>query len=261
MAIDKNTPEVWDKVYEKIIPKEEDEYFLEYHKRANLWKIIKEKVISNFGSFKGIKSIEIGGGEAYDSLLFAMEGADVTVLDHSVNALKTTKILFERYGYNANYILMDALKLNKELMSKFDVSMSYGTVEHFSGKNRIKIFQAHFDVLKESGITWICLPNKWNLPYRLWKFLSEKSNRWQFGEEHPFSRSEIRKIGKEVGQEFEIIGGDLFFNHFQFGRRIRKLFGKSPDFNISKIRKQIKTPFDKYLSYELAVFGKSLNTL
>jgi len=256
--VEKNTPKVWDKFYERAISKKEDEYFLEYHRKTNLWKITKEKIIKEFGSFKGLKSIEIGAGEAYDSLLFAMEGADVTVLDQSANALKTSKILFKRYGYKAKFIQMDALNLAKKLFSKFDVSMSYGTVEHFIGKNRIKIFQSHFDVLKKGGITWICLPNKWNLIYRLWKFLSETFNRWQFGEEYPFSRSELRKIGKEIGQEFEIIGGYLFFTHFQFKRRIRKLLGKSPNYDVSILKQQIGTPLDKYLSYEFAVFGKKV---
>lgn len=256
--VEKNTSKVWDKLWEESTSEEKDRFSMEYQKKTILWKRIRERVIKEFGSFKGLKSIEVGAGEGIDSLLFAMEGADVTVLDYSANALKTSKILFKRFGYKAKFILMDALNLDKELFSKFDVSMSYGTAEHFLGKNRIKIFQSHLDVLKEGGITFISIPNKWNLPYRIYMFLSQTFGRWRFGEEYPFSISELKGIGRKIGCEFEIIGASLFFTHLQLKTRIRKLLGKLPNYDSSKLKEQIGTPIDKYLSYEIAVVGKKV---
>jgi ubiquinone/menaquinone biosynthesis C-methylase UbiE len=214
--------------------------------------------MKEFGSFKGIKSIEIGGGEAYDSLLFAMEGADVTILDHSTNALKTTKKLFDRFGYKANYIQANALEIDKKYFEKFDVAMSFGMAEHFTGKkNRIQVFKSHFDVLKKGGFVWISVPNSWNLPYRLWKFLSVTFRRFQFGQEIPYSIFEIKRIGKELNKDFEIIGGNLFFTHFQFKRRIRKFLGMpEKDFDKSKLKQEIATPLDKYFGFEIVAFGK-----
>lgn len=257
-GIEKNTSKVWDKLWEESSSEEKDKFSIEYQKKTILWKRIRERVIKEFGSFKGLKTIEVGAGEGIDSLLFAMEGADVTVLDYSTNALETSRLLFKRFGYKAKFIQMDALKLDKRLFSKFDVSMSYGTAEHFIGKNRIKIFQSHFDVLRKGGITFISVPNKWNLPYRSYMFLSQTFGRWRFGEEYPFSISELKRIGRKIGFKFEIIGAYLFFTHLQLRTRIRKLLGKSPNYDLSTLNQQIGTPFDKYLSYEIAVVAKKI---
>jgi len=253
MQIAKNTPEVWDKVWSPL-SEEEDRYYLDKHRKSIEWARIKSRVLKKFGSFKGIKSIEIGAGEGLTSLLFALEGAEVTILDFSPEAIKSSKLFFKRNNIKANFILMDALNLDKKLLSKYDVSMSFGTAEHFSGDNRIKFIQAHFNVLRKDGITFISVPNKWNLIYRLWKFLSQSFGRWQFADEFPFSRAEFRSIGKKLNVKFDIIGGYLFHSHFLIKRRLRKFFG----FNQfpKKVNYEIGTPLDKYFAQTIVAIAK-----
>lgn len=155
---------------------------------------------------------------------------------------------------------MDALKLDKSLYSKFDVAMSFGMAEHFRGEEtRLKVWKSHFDVLKKGGFVWISVPNAWSVPYRLWKFLSVTFHRFAFGFEIPYSRFEIKRIGKKLNANFEIFGGYLFLTHFQFKRRIRQFLGLPRiDFSKEVPKNKIKTPLDKYLSPEISIFGKKV---
>jgi len=239
-----NKPELWDEQVWNLSSIEEDKY-VEKRIKSIVWKRIKEKVLQEFGSFKGLKIIEIGAGIGTVSLLFAMEGADVTVLDYSKKAIDSSKLLFKRKKQVANFIQMDALNLDKKLISQFDVSMSFGAAEHFKDEKRIIFIKSHLDVLKEGGVTFICVPNKWNFPYRLWMFLSQSFGRWKFGEEYPFSRAEFRKIGNMFGVKFNIIGSYLFGNNFLIKKRLRNFVGLTES---TKINNEFGTPLDKYFS-------------
>jgi 2-polyprenyl-3-methyl-5-hydroxy-6-metoxy-1,4-benzoquinol methylase len=255
MAIAKNTSELWDDVWSPF-SEEQDRYNLEKKRNSIEWKRIRKIIIKEFGSFNGIKTIEIGAGQGVYSLLFALEGADVTVLDYSQKAIDSSKLFFKRNNINGNFIKMDGLNLDRQLFSKFDVSMSFGTAEHFSSEKRIKFIQSHLDVLKEGGVTFICVPNKWNLIYQLWKFLSRLFGKWEFGEEYPFSIEEFKKIGKTLNVKFEFIGAYLFDSHFLFSRRIKSFLGIKETYDTKKIRQQIGTPFDKCLSKDITAISK-----
>lgn len=250
-----NTTKLWDDVWSSISD-DEYEYYLKVERKSIQWKRIREFVINKFGSFKNIKSIELGAGQGTYSMLFAIEGASVTILDYSKKALNLSKMLFKRHKVKANFIQMNALNIDKKLFSKFNVSMSFGTAEHFSGRKRIKIIQSHFDVLKENGLTFIAVPNKWNIIYLLWKFLSQSLGRWKFGEEYPFSILEFRKIEKRINRKFDFIGAYLFATHFNFLRRAKKLLGIKEQYDVDKVYYQIGTPLDKYLSRTIIAIGK-----
>ena len=79
--------------------------------------------------------------------------------------------------------------------------MSFGLAEQFKGDNRISIIRSHFDLLRNGGISFISVPNKFNLPYRIYKFIAEAAGKWSVGEEYPFSRWELANIMKEKGIE------------------------------------------------------------
>lgn len=173
MIIPKNNPKVWDKIWEMHISStstKEYNYLLKKEKNSIQWKRIKDRIIKKYGSFKGLKTVELGGGQAWISLLFALEGANVTILDYSPKAIRASKFLFEYYGKKGKFIQEDALDLDKNLISKFDVSMSFGTAEHFFGKNRIEFIRNHFKLLKKGGLVFINTPNKWCHTMR-WNYL------------------------------------------------------------------------------------------
>ncbi len=237
---------VWGKVWEGDSD-ELGDFYLERTKRSNEWLEIKKKIINNFGTFKDIKVIDIGSGRGTYSLLFAMEGSKVALLDYSKEAIKRIKRFFKKYNQKAEFTLGDALNINKSMLNKFDVVMSYGVAEYFDGGDRAKFFKTNFNLIKGKGIVIIGVPNKVNPFYRLWKFLSETFGRWKFGKEYFISKSEFREIGKEFNAKSEFIGSYLFDTHFNFKKRLMRFLGRK-EYDLRNIGKQFRTPLDKYLS-------------
>jgi len=225
---------------------------LEGAKKGMGWKMSKKIVLKKFGSFDNLKCIELGAGKGTTSLLFALEGAEVSVLDYSQKGLNMAKKFFNIYNIKANFILMDALNMDDSLFDKFDVSLSGGTVEHFDKDNILKFISNHFNVLKTGGMAFIGFPNKLNLPYRLWKFLSQSFGRWKFGEENPQSFWGMRKIGRQLGVRFNFFGGFLFHTKFHFIDRITRMLTKKP---VKLKIKEFWTPLDKYFASGLVAYG------
>jgi len=251
-----NTSSLWDKFWKEEASGNEICY-LTSHLRSIRWKRLKNLILSRFGTFKNLEVIELGAGKGTYSLLFALEGAKVTLLDYSQEALKKARIFFNRFGIrNAKFIKMDILKLNKKLYNKYDVAISVGVAEHFRGTDRKKVIKTHFDVIRKGCLAIIDVPNKWNAPYRLWKFLSQTFGKWNFGEEIPYSRREFKKIGKELGINFKFIGGYLFEDPFLIKKRIKKLLGIKEKLDPNKIKFQLGTPLDEYFSRTLIAVGE-----
>jgi 2-polyprenyl-3-methyl-5-hydroxy-6-metoxy-1,4-benzoquinol methylase len=253
---EENSPEIWDAIWTSVSKKEED-YKIKAEENSIQWQRIEKIILNQFGSFKGLKTIEIGAGSGTNSLLFAMRGADVTVLDFSKKALERSKTFFGRRGIKVNTILCDALNLDKNLFKKYDVSMSFGVVEHFEGENRTKVNLAHFKVLKKNGLALICLPNSANLPYMIWKFLSQATGKWKWGTEIPFSRKELREFIKPLNKKYFFIGDWIFasitlINPF---RLVKRWLGMKRNLDTSKIKRQKGTFLDEYFSPYITLVG------
>ena len=256
--IQKNTPELWDSIWKPTSEKEEL-FRIKKEEKNIQWQRIEKHVIDKFGSFKGLKTIELGAGSGTVSLLFALRGAEVTLLDYSSKALERGRIFFERRNIKVNLILQDALKLDKNLMNKFDVSMSFGLGEHFEGEDRKKIIKFHFDVLKKDGITFLSLPNRWNLPYMTWRFLSQSFGRWSWGTEIPFSRSELNKITSSLNKKSSFFGASLVasFELLNPLRILKRAFGIKKKFDLKNIKKERGTFLDEYFSSYIVLFGEN----
>lgn len=256
---EKNSPALWDAIWGPI-SKEEEDYKIKKEENSIQWQRIEKIVLNKFGSFKNLKTIEIGAGSGTNSLLFAKRGAEVTVLDFSKKALERSKIFFERRGIHVTTILCDALKLDEKLLKKYDVAMSFGVSEHFEGEDRIKINLSHFEVLKKDGLALICLPNSSNLPYMVWRFLSQKTGRWKWGTEIPFSRKELKNFMKKIGKKNYSFIGEFLFTSLELInpiRVIKRAFGIKKDFNLIKIKKQKGTFLDEYFSQYITLVGSN----
>jgi 2-polyprenyl-3-methyl-5-hydroxy-6-metoxy-1,4-benzoquinol methylase len=166
--------------------------------------------------FRNLKILGIGAGLGTYSALCAKNGAEVTVLDYSNESLLKSREFFNRNGLKATFISCDALNLDSEFFGKYDISMSFGLTEHFNGEDRFKINKVHADVLRKGRILFISVPNKHNIPYRLNKYYMEKRGRWSVGDEYPYSRTELKKVGKKIGMTYIRIFGDSFYNHSGF---------------------------------------------
>jgi 2-polyprenyl-3-methyl-5-hydroxy-6-metoxy-1,4-benzoquinol methylase len=255
----RNTPQLWDQVWESPTTTEEDIFKLVKEENCIRWQRIERIVLKEFGSFNNLKVIEIGAGVGTNAALAAKRGAKVTILDYSETALKRAREFFERNGLSAEFVKQDALSLPADLLGKYDISMSFGLTEHFEGTERININKAHFDILRKGGLAFISVPNKYNLPYRVFKFVAERTGRWNVGEEYPYSRKELRNICQQIGiTEYSFLGDSLFwsFNFINPFNVIRKMGKLKNNLNISRIRKEKGTFLDQYLSYALVLYGK-----
>ena len=258
--MEKNTPQLWDKLWNDNKSIEEDIYNLTVEEHGIRWRRIEEIVLKEFRTFNGLKVIEIGAGAGTNSALMAKRGANVAVLDYSKNAINQSRIFFERNRLKADFIEQDALSLTNNLLNQYDISMSFGLTEHFQGHERLLINKAHFDVLKKGGIAFISVPNRWNPPYRIYKFLAEATGRWTVGEEYPYDRGEFKKICKDInGIEYCFIG-DSFISSFHFlNPIINKILKKTSKKNsIETIQDEKGTFLDEYFSYALVLCGKKV---
>lgn len=255
----KNTPQLWNEAWERGSSKERDAFNLMREENSVRWQRIEAIVLREFGSFRDLKVLEIGAGAGTNAALMAKRRATVTVLDYADSALARSRDFFANNGLSAEFIRQDALSLPSDLMNKYDISMSFGLTEHFSGPERILVNKAHFDVLRPGGITFISVPNRLNPPYRLYKFLAELTGLWQSGEEYPYSRREFRDICKELKIEEYAFFGDSLFSSLSFIdplRIARKLRKREEPIDLSKIKRESGTFVDQYLSYALVLYGK-----
>lgn len=107
-----------------------------------------------FSKHQGEKVLEIGCGIGTDSVMFAKNGAIVTSIDLTQNAIKTTSRRFKLYGLKGTFLRADAenLPFNDE---SFDFVFSAGVLHHTPRTK--KALQEVKRVLKNGGTAVIML--------------------------------------------------------------------------------------------------------
>lgn len=257
-----NTPELWDELWEKPLSREEDAYALAKEEYSIRWRRIEEATLAALGSLQGNSVIELGAGSGTCAALMQKRGAEVTILDYSDKALDRAREFFGRAGFKADFINENALDLPPELRNRFDLAMSFGLAEHFQGENRTQIIQAHLETLKPGGILFISVPNKFCPPYRLFKFVAQRTGKWIYGEEYPFSHGELIQRGKAIGAtDCRVFGSSLgasfdFVNPFKALAIVRKIFRLKDDMDIAHLRNERGTPMDSRWSYALVLCAR-----
>jgi SAM-dependent methyltransferase len=212
----RNTAELWDNVWVRSPSVERDLYAVAKEERLIRWQRMEAKVLERFGSFENLSVIELGAGRGTNAALMAGRGAHVSVLDYSGIALERSRRVFENLELPVELVLQDALDLPPGLVGKYDISMSFGLAEHFLADARGAILEAHFNVLKEGGLAFISVPNAYNPPYRLYKWITERTGRWTIGEEYPFSRRELESHCMRLGLADYGFFGDSFWRSKKF---------------------------------------------
>lgn len=259
--MDKNTPELWDSFWKDNELVQDDLDAVKYESYTIRWERIEKIIQKRFGGFEGLNVLEIGGGIGTNAVLMCKLGAHVSILDYSKEALVRSEKLFAKLGLKVNIIQDDALLLSAEYVNKFDVTMSFGLAEHFTGTDRQRIIEAHLTPLKNGGLTFISVPNKHNPPYRLYKYLAQKGGFWNVGEEYPYSRGELKQICQTLGLHDYYFIGDSFFWSLNFINPvliIKKLL--KIKYNYYSTKKQIGSPIDAYLSYAIVLVHEKQNS-
>lgn len=253
----KEDKEIWDDFWrETNLSLSYDRAILRQEFASIRWKKIENNILAKYGSFKGLRVIEVGSGRGEISSLMAIKGARVSLLDYSSIALERARTLFENLGLDADFIIADAMNVPKELLGKFDISMSFGLVEHFTYPQRKTIFQVHRDLLNNKGSSFIGVPNKYCLPYIIFKKLAQLLGYWSVGLEIPFSRSELKKNAILAGfKNYEVAGSSFLRDsvYFLFARFISHLTRRKIIVDTSSF--EIASFLDNYLGGSLLLIG------
>jgi hypothetical protein len=213
--------------------------------------VIKREILKHFGTFKGLRFVELGAGVGKMSILMDILGGQTTLIDYNENALKKAQEVQGFFGCEPNLLMESALALPASICGQYDVVMSFGLAEHFSGEERTAIFHSHHKLAKKHGIVVISVPNALGLSYRLSHGVRKALGKWPKGlPEVPFTRKELKNIALSIGlTDIRISGGNRFlwdFNYFLIGnakQAIRRHIFKKKD-----VKSQLSTednPRDK----------------
>ena len=175
--------------------------------RSNLWSKYRFWK-SRLSIGENERTIETGCGHGKFSLALGLSGAQVTLLDYNAKAISAAMEVHRRIGLEPRAIQGDLLNLPENLLEKFDVACSFGTLEHFSAKDRQRAFAACASLLRPGGLLFFTVPNRFGIAYRL-AFGARK----QLGliardfYEQPFSRSEVLRISKACKMKIAEVEG------------------------------------------------------
>lgn len=237
------------------------------------WAFIQKVIGRTFSGFEGLETIELGCGEGKVSLLFSLLGAKTTLVDNSRAQLERAKYVAAQFEVEPSILELDLLRLPKSFHGQFDVSMSFGTVEHFFGQDRQRVFDVHRSLLRKRGLTIIWVPNRYGVLFHLGVFL-RKLFRRQISRipEKSFTRNELYQRAKAAKlTELRVTGGESLANDFNNFisdlRRLLHLWESHKTFtdaqtakgellqgmlrNSSPIR-----PWNNFLSYPLVLIGR-----
>lgn len=174
------------------------------------WKFYK--LLLRGESLKGKRVVELGCGTGMNSAQFALAGAKVTLVDLSQEALGLAKRSFEKLGLDAEYVKGDILELG---LTGFDIAHSDGVIEHFLGKQRQGIVDAHAEAVKKGGQAVIVVPHARNAFYQVGRVLAQATHTWPFGNEYPYTWGEMDQRLKSAGLRPVVKeGGEFFFSYF-----------------------------------------------
>ena len=233
-------------------------YSVHEEERGPVWLQMHAFLRQHLGAVAGLRVVEVGAGSGTYGAVFARHGAQVTVLDYSEKALEAARSLYASLGVDADFVLADALSLGEHLKGRFDVSMSFGLAEHFTDEERTRIVAAHFDLLRQGGVTFISVPNRHCWPYRLWKWRRTVSGTWNFGLELPYDRRELAAISRTLGVDRFSFFGSSFWGSLNFVLPLKrwrnsfvKRLRKDRWLNVDTIRQKTPGVLDAYLGYAL----------
>ena len=218
---------------------------------------------SHLGDLDGKRTIEIGCGGAIYSLILAQLGARPTLLDYSCDAITLAERNLSLLELEGELMQADAFKLPPEQLGRFDVAMSFGTVEHYRFPRRLDICQSHVDLVRPGGVVVISTPNIFFLPHEILKALLAMRGKWFLGYEGSFSRAELIRMGRELGlQDVRIVGSswraDLsrYVRIVRETRSFRRLFSRLGVQNASAApSSQIHHWLDDFLGHDIALLG------
>lgn len=191
--------------------------------------VMHEELLNNLQAVtevRGEKILEIGAGMGGDSIYLAKQGAKVTALDFTKEALLAIKKNATSEGVRVDTVQADArnLPFSEET---FNIIFHQGFLEHFPKPKEILREQAR--VLKKGGYLVVDVPQRYTT-YTIKKHLLMRQDKWFAGWEREFSIRELEKLVKQVGLKpvrtygWGYYGKLYVLRHLRLGRWYQKLW-------------------------------------
>jgi 2-polyprenyl-3-methyl-5-hydroxy-6-metoxy-1,4-benzoquinol methylase len=114
------------------------------------------QIIGRYGSFKGLKILGAGCGTGRIEAWLAQEGAQITCLDHFMEALKVSRIHLQRSQATGHLAVGDLIKMPFSDKT-FDCIYSGGVLEHFDDVSLP--LKEYLRVTKAGGVIVVSVPN------------------------------------------------------------------------------------------------------
>ncbi|MFZ1731193.1 MAG: class I SAM-dependent methyltransferase [Bacteroidota bacterium] len=144
----------------------------------------------------GKRILEVGAGTGRDSFYMAQDGAELFLLDYSMNSLKIIHKLLPSTDH-ISAVGGDAFALPFPDGS-FDAVFHQGLLEHFRESDARRLLEENVRVLKTGGLLVVDVPQRWHI-YTVIKHTLIALNAWFAGWEREFSVRELRNLLKELG--------------------------------------------------------------
>lgn len=171
---------------------------------------------------KDVSAVEVGCGSGIYSCILARMGASVTALDQSWEALARARERASASGIDLDLQRSDAFEFAATNAGRFDLAMSFGTVEHFRSPVREAMCRAQWELLRPGGVVVISVPNVLFLPHEILKGLLKMRGKWFLGYEGSFTPWELRRVGRTLGLEgAELHGTDALADARRYVRIVR----------------------------------------
>jgi len=241
---------VWSRLWKDAGGSDREHELLRRERSSPRWTRLRALLIRQFGRVEGLRCVELGSGRGDMSVLLAEAGAYVTLVDQCFEALAQARARFESLGLSASFVECDIFNLPSELVSRFDLSVSLGVVEHFKAEERTRIIAAHRQSIHDDGLTLISVPHARCVPYRIWKAYLQLRRWWPYGREIPYSKRELARRVCEAG----FYPREMFA--FGFRDSIREHWGRSL-FRRAWNRPAGPSPLDSWMGMNLVVIAQA----
>lgn len=192
--------EYWDRHWDRQ-RKDFHQHGVPLETRDAWWKNLYDEMADHYemclGGVVGKSICELGAGSGYASLLLAKRGAQVSLVDFSVNSHAYAKELASYFSVpeeRVNFQLQDMF-LTEVPIDRFDVVWNCGVIEHYAWQDAVRMVCAMATHAKPGGKVMITLPNLLS-PELIYLMLAEGK-----GTEIFFSHRMLKRLMEEAGLE------------------------------------------------------------
>lgn len=167
---------------------------------------------------RGKRILEVGAGTGRDSFYMSKDGAELHLLDYSMNSLKLIKKAAPA-DFPLNAIGGDAFALPFN-DGTFDVVFHQGLLEHFRKEKADALLAENIRVLNKGGLLIVDVPQRWHV-YTIVKHILIAANAWFAGWEREFSVRELTNLLESKGMRRRASYGEWMYPSF-FYRSFRE---------------------------------------